>query len=311
MRKLMVGLVIAVMVMGLVNVAAHAQGTLREYTGYQVMNLATCAGCVAHVRVDYYGPNGGAPILTRNLPDIQPKASVNVQQKTEEGLPDGVYSAVLSSDQPIAAVVAQVEADPASPGASGFVAPWSNYTGASAGSRTLVLPSIMYNWYGADTLVRVQNVGSATANISIQYYAATVTGVVAGRENIAPVSRTIPQYAAVTLDQSTEGNILAATGGTFQGRYFGSAVITSDQPLVAIANETDPSARSKFTYNGFGTDDAGTEVLAPGIFSRWFGTFTSTSIQNISTSQAVNVTITYTGGPLAQRIGGALGSGAV
>src|SRR5687768_16116563 len=91
MRKLMIGLTIALMVMGIINVAAHAQGTLREYTGYQVMNLATCAGCVAHVRVDYYGPTGQI-VLTKNLPDIAPKASVNVQQKTEENLPDGVYS---------------------------------------------------------------------------------------------------------------------------------------------------------------------------------------------------------------------------
>jgi hypothetical protein len=310
MRKLIIGLTIALMVMGLVNVATHAQGTLREYTGYQVMNLATCAGCIAHVRVDYYGPNGGAPILTKNLPEIAPKASVNVQQKTEENLPDGVYSAVLSSDQPIAAVVAQVEADPAAPGTSGFVAPYSNYTGASAGSTSVVLPSIMHNWFGGDTLVRVQNVGSATANISIQYYAATVTGQVAGQPSIAVQTRTVPQYAAATLDQSTEGNTLAATSGTFAGRFFGSAVITSDQPLVAITNETNPSLREKFTYNGFGADDSGTEVLAPAIYSRWYGTFTSTSIQNISTSQSANVTITYTGGPLAQLIGGAPGSGA-
>jgi hypothetical protein len=118
MRKLVVGLVAALMVLGLLNVNAFAQGTLREYTGYQVMNLATCSGCVAHVRVDYYGPNGGNPVRSRNLEDIPPGGSVNVQQKLETDLPDGVYSAVLSSDQPIAAIVGQIEADPATAGAT-------------------------------------------------------------------------------------------------------------------------------------------------------------------------------------------------
>ncbi|MCW5852720.1 MAG: hypothetical protein KIT87_21800 [Anaerolineae bacterium] len=308
MRKLMVGLVIALMVMGLVNVAAHAQGNLREYTGYQVMNLATAPGAVAHVRVDYYGPNGGAPVFSRQLPDIAPKASYNVQQKIEEGLPDGVYSAVLSSDQPIAAVVAQVEADPASPGTSGFQAPFSNYTGASAGSRTVVLPSVMHNWYGLDTLMRVQNVGDAPANISIQYFASTVAGATAGRTSIAPITQTVARYAAATIDQSTMASILAATDGTFRGRFFGSAVITSDQPLVAIVNETDPNIRRKYTYNGFGTDAAGTELVVPAIYSRWFGTYTTLSVQNTSLTNPVDVTITYKGGRFSQLVGGADGN---
>ena len=308
MRKLMVGLVIALMVMVSVNVAAHAQGTLREYTGYQIMNLATAPNAVAHVRVDYYGPNGGPPVFSRQLPDINPKASYNVQQKTEEGLPDGVYSAVLSSDQPIAAVVAQVEADPASPGTSGFQTPFSNYTGASAGSRNVVLPSVMHNWYGLDTLMRVQNVGDGPANITVQYYASTVTGQLAGRANIAPVPATIQRYAALTIDQSTMASILAATSGTFNGRFFGSAVITSDQPLVAIVNETDPNNRRKYTYNGFGADDAGTELVVPAIYSRWFGTYTTLSVQNTS-SAPVTVNITYKGGRFSQLNGGSGNSG--
>ncbi len=312
MRKLMVGLVIALMVMGLVNVAAHAQN-LREYTGYQIMNLATQPGAVAHVRVDYYGQNGGTPICTHTLPPISPKASYNVQQKTEScdggvALPDGVYSAVLSSDQPIAAVVAQVESDPAL--GLQFEAPFSNYTGASAGSRTVVLPSVMHNWFGLDTLMRVQNVGDGPATMTITYTASNVTGQLAGQSNIAPMTQSIPRYAAVTIDQATLGNILAASGGTFRGRFFGSAIITSDQPLVAIVNETDPTLRAKYTYNGFGADDSGTELIVPAIYSRWFGTYTTLSVQNAGSSP-VQVTITYKAGRFSQLVGGGDGTNQV
>ena len=85
-RKLLIGLVTALMLVAVVSVGAYAQGNLKEYTGYQVMNLATCSGCVAHVRVDYYGPNGGTPVKTTNLSDIQPGGSTNVQQKLETDL---------------------------------------------------------------------------------------------------------------------------------------------------------------------------------------------------------------------------------
>lgn len=296
MRKLVIGLVAALLILGMVSVAAYAQGTgsLREYTGYQVMNLAQCQGCVAHVRVDYYNAQG-VIALTKNLPDIPPGGSANVQQKTEEGLADGVYSAVLSSDQPIAAVVGQIEADPLASGLTYF-APFSNYTGASAGSSTVVLPSLGANWFGLDSLVRIQNAGDAAAEVTIQYYATRYGTNIAGRETYAPVVRNIPRYAAITIDQAAAVNDLAAQAGIFSGKFFGSAVITSNQPLVAIVNETVVAQRLKFTYNGFGTDDAGNELLAPAIFSKWFNTLTSMSIQNTSTTNSVDVTITYTAG---------------
>ncbi len=311
MRKLVVGLVIALLVLGLVNVAAYAQGVtnLREYTGYQVMNLATCAGCNANVRVDYYGPGGGTPVLSKNLDPIPPGGSVNVQQKTEAGLPDGVYSAVLSADQPIAAVVGQIEADPSAPGLGTYYAPFSDYTGASAGSKTVVLPELMNNWFGIDSLVRLQNAGDGPATVSIQYYASKLGNDLAGRPSIPVQTQTVQKFAAVTIDQSQLGGLLAATSGPFTGQFLGSAVITSDQPLVAVVNQTAPAARQKFTYNGFGTDDSGTDVLAPAIFWNWYNTFTSLSVQNTSTSAPVNVTITYTAGPGSLLTNGSNGSG--
>ncbi|MFN8472905.1 MAG: hypothetical protein U0822_12000 [Anaerolineae bacterium] len=305
-RKLLIGLVAALMLVAVVSVAAYAQGSLKEYTGYQVMNLATAAGADAHVRVDYYGKDGGAPAKTQNL-TIAPGASANVQQKAETDLSAGVYSAVLSSDQPIAAVVGQIESDP-STSALVYQTPFSDYTGISAGSTTVSLPSMEVNWYGIDSLARIQNVGDGPATVSVQYKAASFGGVVAGQPSIAAQSFTIPKYAAITLDPTQTAASLVASSGTYQGRFFGSAVVTSDQPLAAIANETDVTKRTKFTYNGFGDADAGTELLAPGIFWQWFGTFTSLAVAN-PTSSTCSATITYTAGASSQLVGGADGAG--
>lgn len=299
MRKLLIGLVAALLLVGVVSVAAYAQGNLREYTGYQVMNLSSTQS--ANVRVDYYGPAGGTPVCTKNLDPIPPGGSANVQQKTENcgsaPLPDGVYSAVLSSDQPIAAVVGQVMSDPGTAGAI-YKSPFSEYSGVSAGSRKVILPELMSNWFGIDSLVRVQNTGNTTANISVQYYAGTLNGQPTGNPSIAAKTYTIPSFAAITLDQGQINADLAAQSGTFQGKFLGSAVITGDQPLAAVVNQTDPTKRVKYTYNGFGeSDDAGTELLAPAIFWQWYNTLTSLAVQNTSTSNPVNVTITYTAGP--------------
>ncbi|MFN8484084.1 MAG: hypothetical protein U0768_13695 [Anaerolineae bacterium] len=305
-RKLLIGLVTALMLVAVVSVGAYAQGNLKEYTGYQVMNLATCSGCDAHVRVDYYGPSGGAPAKTQNL-TIAPGASANVQQKTETDLPAGVYSAVLSSDQPIAAVVGQIESDPSS-SALVYQTPFSDYTGISLGSTTVSLPSMEVNWFGIDSLARIQNVGDAPATVTIQYKAASIGGTLAGQASIAPKTVTIAKYAAYTLDPTQDAGSLVASSGSFQNRFFGSAVVTSDQPLAAIANETDVTKRTKFTYNGFGDADSGTELLAPGIFWQWFGTFTSLAVAN-PTSSTCSGTITYTAGANSKLIGGADGAG--
>ncbi|MFN8485556.1 MAG: hypothetical protein U0768_21145 [Anaerolineae bacterium] len=285
---------------------AHAQGAAREYTGYQVMNLATCSGCDAHVRVDYYGPSGGAPVKTQNV-TIAPGASANVQQKTETDLPAGVYSAVLSSDQPIAAVVGQIESDP-STSALVYQAPFSDYTGISLGSTTVSLPSMEVNWYGIDSLARIQNVGDSPATVTIQYKAASIGGALAGNPSIQAKTYTIPKYAAMTLDPTQDAGSLVARTGSFQNRFFGSAVVTSDQPLAAIANETDITKRMKFTYNGFGDADSGTELLAPAVFWNWYGTFTSLAVAN-PTSSTCSATITYTAGANSKLIGGADGAG--
>ncbi len=305
-RKLLIGLVAALMLVLVISVAAYAQGnTMKEYTGYQVMNLATCTGCDAHVRIEYY--NGSGTMVKQQSQTIPPGGSVNIQQKSEADLAAGVYSAVLSSDQPIAAVVGQIESDPNTTALS-YSPPFSDYTGASAGSQNVTLPSMEVNWFGIGSLARIQNVGDAEAHITVQFKASSLGGELAGNPSIAPIPLSIPKYAAVTVDAEQYAQQLSATSGSFSGRFFGSAVVTSDQPLAAIANETDTGKKIKYTYNGFGDADAGKELVAPGIFYQWFNTLTSLAVAN-PTSGNCSATITYTAGAGSLLKGGADGAG--
>ncbi len=286
--------------------SANAQGRERVYTGYQVMNLATCTGCDAHVRIEYYKADGTLAKFAQNV-TIPPGGSVNIQQKSETDLPDGVYSAVLASDFPIAAVLGQIQSDPATLDLV-YSGPFAAYTGKSSGSTTVALPNIDVNWYGFETVGHIQNVGDATAHVIVQYRAASFDGVLAGQASIPPMTYAIPARSAMTLDPNQVANQLVATSGTFQGRFFGAAVFISDQPLVAVADETDVAHGVKFGYEGFGDADSGMELLAPTIMWRWYGTYTSLSIMN-PTFARCTVRIVYKAGSGSLLFGGMDGAG--
>lgn len=286
--------------------ATYAQELQRVYSGYQVVNLATCSGCDAHVRVEYYRPDGGLAAPARHM-TIEPGGIANVQLKEQPDLADGVYSAVLSSDRPIAGIATEVDSDPGT-SALLYDGPFATYIGKSSGSTTVALPNIDVNWYGFETVDYIQNVGNATANVTVQYKAAMQGGMLAGQASISAQTFRIPKYAAITLDPTRTSSQLVATSGTFQDRFFGSAVVTSDQPLVAVADETDVAHGLKFGYEGFGDGDGGTELLAPAIMWQWYGTYTSLSIMNPS-SGSCSVRVVYTAGSGSQLFGGADGAG--
>ena len=127
-----------------------------------------------------------------------------------------------------------------------------------------------------DTGFQVQNLGTAQANITVTYY--NQDGSVA-----ASVADTIAAGGSKTYYPLT-----AVPDG-----FNGSVVITSDQPVAAIANELGNAGAYGASYAGF---SAGvTEVNLPlvmranGGFDTWF------NVQNAGTADA-NVTVTYTPG---------------
>jgi len=257
------------------------------------VNLGTSDATIV---VDYYRPDGTvATSAQRTFAGVKPGGSVTVLQATESTLGPGVYSAVISADQPIAAVANQ-QTDP---GTGNSQPPFSSYSGAGEGSTSLILPAVMHNWYGYYTEFFIQNVGGADAtNVDIEYLPTTYAGCLAGRPGQSDLNLTVKQYAGLNVSQLSKTNLgaIGLTGSCvgYNGRFIGAAKITADQPLVVVANE---HAQGKlFTYNA--QSDGATSVLLPAYMRNYYGYYAALVIANPGTIDAT-VAVTFTNGGLA------------
>ena len=141
-----------------------------------------------------------------------------------------------------------------------------------------------------DTGFQVQNLGTATANITITYY--RQDGSVAHT-----VSDTVPPGESKNYYQPHIDEL----GTTFDG----SVVITSDQPIAAIANQTSYSQTPNLAASYNGVSEVATRLMAPIIYKNYGGWTTRLAVQNAGSAPA-NVTVTYrrgtdtwTEGPIA------------
>jgi hypothetical protein len=286
---------LALVLLALVATQVGAQGVSYDNpwnTSYQVVNLGTED---ALITVDYYKPDGTTEAgAQRQFSDVPPGGSVTVLQATEGSLPSGTYSAVISADQPIAAVANQ-QTDP---GTGNSQPPFSSYSGASAGSNEVIIPAVMHNWFGYYTEFYIQNVGTADAtDVDIEYLPTTFAGCTVGSSG-TDNDNAINQYAGMNVTQ-LNATTLGASGLTgacdpFNGRFLGSAKITADQPLVVVANQH--TQGKLFTYNA---QSGGAEnVLLPAYMRNYYGYYAALVIANPGTISA-GVTVTYTNGGLA------------
>jgi len=254
-------------------------------TSYQIANLGDGA---ANVRVDYYNADGvTTPGMARDFPNVPVGGSITVLQATEATLGTGMWSAVVSADQPIAAVANQ-QTDS---GNGDSQPPFSSYSGASEGATSVLLPVVMYNWYGYYTEVMIQNVGGGQATVNIEYIPTLrADGCTAGSA-YEPASTSIAQYGGKMVSQLalTELGAPAAAGcEAYTGRFLGAAKITSNEPIVAVVNQ---HVQGKlFTYNGFSS--SGTTVVLPAYMRNYYGYYASLTIANPGDAEAT-VKITY------------------
>ncbi|RMD74569.1 MAG: hypothetical protein D6823_11455 [Chloroflexi bacterium] len=126
------------------------------------------------------------------------------------------------------------------------------------------------------TAITYQNVGTASADINFAFYGSSGSPIT--------FTRTLPANAGASL------NVGSATElSTFSG--VGSAVISSNQPIVATIVQLPPSSspvRNRPLANGFGSSDASNNVLIATVLKNAFNQTTKFSIQNADTG---NVTV--------------------
>lgn len=234
--------------------AAQAQTKFPTYTsGVQVQNLEASE---ALVTLTAYNSDGSVDTT------IGPDAIAANGSKTyfPLGVTDGFQgSMVISSDKKVAAIANILSSD---------FAAGASYIAASAGANEVQLPLLMKDNSGFTTWYAVQNTGSATANVSVQY-----------SDGTSVPSFTLAPNAARVIYQAKEDHNAAVF----------SAIITSDQPVVASVIEE--SSTIMFAYTGF--TGGATNPVFPLINANNAGYQTGIQIQNAG-GQATEVTVTYT-----------------
>lgn len=235
--------------------AQNASAFFFSYTsGFQVQNLS---GTTANIVVTFYDNSGNPTAVNGTVPANGSTTFFPLPSQVPSGF-DG--SAVISSDQAVAAVVNVL--------GTGVVPSAASYVGFQQGASSLLIPLLQKANSGFNSWFKVQNTGSAAANVTVTY-----------SDGTAPIVRAIPPGASSTFDQSQEAHNAAVF----------AAQVTSNQPIAATVIQEDQ--RTLFAYNAF-PSGVGNPVL-PLINANNSGYITGVQIQN-GGSQPTNVTVTYT-----------------
>jgi hypothetical protein len=243
---------------------AGAQQGIVWSTGIQVQNLGTGT---ANITLTFYNSAGGAPAGSTNDTIAAGGSKTYFPVPVVAAGFNG--SAVISSDQPVAAIMNLL-------GNGGAYA--GSATGLTAGSTSVSLPLIMRANSGFDTWLNVQNAGNVDTTVTISYKPGSIG---------SPTTETalIKAGAAHTFDQQTN----VALGA----KFIGSATVTTNnsQPIVAVVNQVGKtSSKTLLTYDGFGPGS--TTVTLPLVMANNAGFFTGIGVQNVGNA-STTVTIDY------------------
>lgn len=253
---------------------ASAQSSIPAFTaGFQVQNLGTT---LATVSIEFYEEGATNP-LTPITVTIEGSGQKTYATLSTLGVTSGFNgSAVLSSDQKIAAIVNLISPNLAS------LSLGSAYVGVSGGSLEVSLPLLFKNFFGFNSYFHVQNVGAAPASVTVQYNGTIGTSTTPVTFTDGPY--TIQPGAAKKFDQSEIADASLADG------FNGSATITSvGSEIAAVVNQVDAS--TSMTYNGFSSGS--TAPVFPLVNTNNFGYVTGIALQNRGAVSS-EVTITYT-----------------
>jgi hypothetical protein len=286
MKKKMFAIVIAFALVASVAGAVFAQNGIPGtgwWTGEQVQNVGTAT---ANIVVTAYDKNGALTYTSSQTAAVG--ATVGLIPSNFAGMPAGfVGSAVVSSDQPIKAVVNVSNVPSGVYGVAGGKAQ-ALYQGTESADTVLYFPMVKHNRFGKSTAFYVQNAGTATASVTAVFkmdtggtYTKTVLAVDPNKMVlINPIDASVP-----------------STGGTGGRDNIGSLSVSSAQPLAGTVLEytqAEAVATVLGGTRGFTAADFNTKAYAPIIKNARFGRFTGIQVQNAS-ANPINVTITYVG----------------
>lgn len=239
-------------------------------TAFRVQNLEGTTATCSYI---FYNSSGSAA-FTSSVTTINPGDSMFVytgDNTTFGSLASGSYSAVVSCDKQVAAVVNFSDAN------SG-----ASHSGISTPGTTWYAPGIYDNYYNYYSNLVVQNATASTVNITVDIFASGSASPVKTQ-----TAMNVAAYASANFEQ--EGLAELNTNAAYSAR------ITATGNVAPVANiyGRGPADNQLYSYNPFAA--GATKFYAPIIMNNYYGNNTSLTIQNIGALTAT-VTITYTGG---------------
>jgi hypothetical protein len=240
-----------VFLVALIGVLSFATVSAASTTGIDVVSLSNSSGTVV---VTFYAANGTSPGSVSENIDAFGAVNFFIPNIPDTTLPAGQYSAVVSSNVPVAATVGLTDSTEKL---------GDDYVGTSEPASTLSFPLIYRNYGSYTSQLVIQNASDSAQNVDIDFFKqGSTTANASDSASIQPMSYAIFDLA----DYSGFGN------------DFGGAVVTGSAPLAgtAIANRAAATAAGKaqLTYRAFTASQQGQEILLP-LFYNGFNRFNS------------------------------------
>ncbi len=246
--------------------------------------LQNTSGSNATATIHYYNTTGGEVAGAAQTQTIPAYSSWISHQRSNPNLPYfWAGSAVVTSNAALAGVATLYEnmSDSAS-------SDFTHYGALTEASPTVYVPRIVRYYYGYNSGLAIQNAGSASTTVSIQYK-------FAGHTYYQTISGLQPSASALLfLPDVPELN---PVDGLHEYYRSGSAIVTASQPLVAIANErydgSDPLFQGfSVTYDAFAAGTGSTAIGFSQVTSRFWGYCGGVQVQNVGGS-TTDVTATF------------------
>lgn len=260
-------------------ITANAQLGDTDTSSFAVQNISGSDGVSVTIQFiaedgTAYTPTdlGGGLTNPFTLNDSESKM-INVGDIPSAQLPSARYSVVISSTGEVVAV-----ASLAGEGTNRFTGGYSSF---SSGATTTYLASTAYQWYGWYSMISVQNLGSAPADVTLTINCSNGTGTTGTLTQLD-----IPSMASHTFVLKNE----IPAGFTSSTTCIGSAEITSDEPVVVVNNQNVPALGYTNTFEGFpgGFD----KVYVPNLSTNYYGWVSALNVIKLG-SGSTTVTIDY------------------
>ncbi len=285
MKKRLFSAILAVAMIATVFGVAVAQTGIPGsgwWTGEQVQNVGAAT---ANIVVTAYDKNGAATFSASQ--SVAAGAAFTFVPSNFAGMPSGFQgSAVVSSDQPIKAIVAVTNQLAGTLGVAGGKGV-AQYQGTESVDTALYFPLAKNNRFGNSTAFYIQNAGTAAASVTAVFKmdtGGTYTHTVAS----------VDPNKMVVINPGDAG--VPSTAGSGRDNI-GSLKVTSAQPLAGTVLEYiqgQAVATVLFGTRGFTASDFDDKAYAPVVKNARANHFTGLQVQNVSAG-AIDVTVNYVG----------------